>query len=713
MSGIEHPDRSAKAPDAEGQRELVLDRDFYVGALKRAFEDASYTAPQIEDVTVHDAEISELGATLQLHRGPRMVHEFGVFADPCTVDSLARDAFRLGYDQAFDKNFLLDTLAETLNLFMGRVKGFLLEDAGIQCRLNTPSPRPDLAGRVFLSGHRNDVVLRITNDAWEGPLFFVASSLQDPVVLALQEAIAGLAMANDETDALFWVQRRLNESCELLASLGGLPSNRRALEWCTSSVKRLSKGMDPDSALALRGELNKELVHLQESLRRTSAPSSETSFVLSDDEDSIELLEEYCEDTRELLKTARQALQDASNQSINAILRSIHTIKGGAGFMGLEQVEELAHITEDLLTKARDAGVHLRGDEHVAVDRSVDLIAGWLGSLEQTIQEGAPIPFNPCMEEHRRAIEHGLTTHCSIISKLDDSIPCDKSASPSASIKVAAEHITELQSIDTSLCSLLQRVAPELDRSPWAPDLAEAECLCDRLTRTVRAMNTVSLRSLFSKIARLARDTADRESKAVRVDTSGEMLKVPRHLVSILSGPLVHIVRNAVDHGLESPEERMACDKEFVARIELTAYWKQDYLVFEVRDDGRGIRAEDILAKARTLGLIDPHAQLEETEIFSLMMEPGFSTKEETTELSGRGVGLDVVKRNIESSGGLIDVSSTVGSGSLFRIALPMDPSLRVPKDLFEATPPPRALEVLSSEPEEVELAVAGEVMFF
>lgn len=711
MSGIAQPAPTEHSADAEGVE--LLHQGYLVRALERSFAAAKYPPPQIEIAKLEDLAPADHGATLRLYFDAERVQDFGLFGDVSSVESLARDVFKFDNGQALDRNFLLDVLGETLNQFIGRVKGFLLEDTGARCRLDTPSQRPEVASRIFTHAHRDAVLLRIRNIAWHGPLYFVASPSQDPLVLGLQEARTGLEISKDGQDSLFWVQRRLDETSEFLASRGSIPANQRAISWCACSVEQLSGGMDSDAAKALRDELHRELKHLEASVRQICAPSSESSFVPPTDDDSLEMLESFCSDTREELKTARNALQDASPESVNAILRSIHTVKGGAGFMELAQLQDLAHITEDLLTEARDAGVHLSGDQRIAVERSVDLIGNWVVLLEQSLEDQTPIPFNPCIEEHRRAIEHALVARSPIITHLNASAPCEQETPSGASIKVSAEHIEELQSIRDQFCSLIQQIEPTVNDPHRVQNFAKAQSLSERLARTIRAINTVSLRSLFSKIARLARDTADREGKAVRVDTTGEALEVPRHLVSILSGPLVHLARNAVGHGLETTEERMASEKELVARISLGAYWKEGYLVVEVSDDGRGIRAEDILAKATSLGLIEPNALTTDEQVFSLMMEPGFSTAKETTDLAGRGVGLDVVKRDIESNGGLIDVSSTLGSGTLFRIALPTDPSLCVPRGLFEESHASPALALVPDEPEEAELAAAGEVLFF
>lgn len=236
------------------------------------------------------------------------------------------------------------------------------------------------------------------------------------------------------------------------------------------------------------------------------------------------------------------------------------------------------------------------------------------------------------------------------------------------------------------------------------------EPLAQDLSTTLRVMNTTSVRSLLSKISRLARETAERLQKLVRVETSGESLEVPRDLVTTLSGPLVHLARNAVDHGLETDQERKATDKELIARIRLSVYWRREFLVVEVGDDGRGICPEKILSKAKERGIVASDAMLDSGQSLALLMEPGFSTAATTTELSGRGVGMDVVKREIEAAGGRVEIHSTVGEGSMFRVVLPKDPGLVIPTDLFDE-PDAELAELASPEPE-IELLSGGELNF-
>jgi two-component system chemotaxis sensor kinase CheA len=158
----------------------------------------------------------------------------------------------------------------------------------------------------------------------------------------------------------------------------------------------------------------------------------------------------------------------------------------------------------------------------------------------------------------------------------------------------------------------------------------------------------------------------------MRVVLSGEDTRVPRAFVEKLGDPLVHMIRNAVDHGIESSEERRQSDKQLLATVKLTSHRHDNQVLIEVGDDGRGIDSEKVLARAIKKEIIDAETKLSEQEIYQLLFAPGFSTAEQVTSLSGRGVGMDVVKRNIESLGGRIEIQSSLGRGSTFQIMLPL-----------------------------------------
>ncbi len=186
------------------------------------------------------------------------------------------------------------------------------------------------------------------------------------------------------------------------------------------------------------------------------------------------------------------------------------------------------------------------------------------------------------------------------------------------------------------------------------------------------SMRMIPLKTTFQKMARLVRDLSRKAGKNITFFTEGEDTEIDRNMVDIINDPLVHMVRNAVDHGIESPTERERAGKPVNGTVQLDAYHSAGNVVVEIRDDGKGLDREGIIAKAGDRGLIADREALTDREIYNLIFEPGFSTAATISEVSGRGVGMDVVKTNIESLRGSVEIQSTPGRGCLFKMSLPL-----------------------------------------
>ena len=186
------------------------------------------------------------------------------------------------------------------------------------------------------------------------------------------------------------------------------------------------------------------------------------------------------------------------------------------------------------------------------------------------------------------------------------------------------------------------------------------------------SMRMVPLRPTFQKLARVVRDTATKAGKSVQFVTEGDDVEIDRTMVDRLGDPLVHMVRNAVDHGVEPPHERGAAGKATRGVVRLNAYHASGNVVVELIDDGRGLHRDKIVQKAIEKGLIESDKGMTDSEVFNLIFAPGFSTAEKITDISGRGVGMDVVRRNLEAIRGRIDITSVPGKGTTFAIRLPL-----------------------------------------
>jgi two-component system chemotaxis sensor kinase CheA len=203
-------------------------------------------------------------------------------------------------------------------------------------------------------------------------------------------------------------------------------------------------------------------------------------------------------------------------------------------------------------------------------------------------------------------------------------------------------------------------------------NLSQLARITDDVQRTAMSMRMIPVGQLFQKTGRLVRDLSRKHGKQVDLEMQGEDTELDRNIVEELADPLMHMVRNAIDHGIETPEERLAHGKAATARLTLKAGHHAGHIVIQVSDDGRGLDCEKILRKAREKDLIPAGGEPSESEIFNLIFQPGFSTAEKLTDVSGRGVGMDVVRKHVQKLRGRVDVSSVRGQGTTFLMKLPL-----------------------------------------
>lgn len=262
-------------------------------------------------------------------------------------------------------------------------------------------------------------------------------------------------------------------------------------------------------------------------------------------------------------------------------------------------------------------------------------------------------------------------------------------------VRVAASKISQLLNFVGEMV-ILQSVLQEQVKMPAAPKEgsvsgeggasngsgASAAALLvtahqmEKITKEIQAlamsMRMVPLKPLFQKLSRIVRDTAKGLDKTIQLETSGEETELDRTVLEQLGDPLVHMVRNAVDHGVESPAERVAAGKSATGQIKIKAYHKVGQIVIEVEDDGKGLDPQKLIQSAIKKGLLPKGKTLPDHEAYRLIFAPGFSTKEVVTSVSGRGVGMDVVRTNIEALKGAVHIESTLGKGTRFQVVLPL-----------------------------------------
>jgi two-component system, chemotaxis family, sensor kinase CheA len=310
-------------------------------------------------------------------------------------------------------------------------------------------------------------------------------------------------------------------------------------------------------------------------------------------------------------------------------------------------------------------------------DLEISLVPGVGAGLdaapsEQVEQPAAAEAVAP--EEHTAADVHKQAAARAEAPKADAS----GNAASNATIRVDLDRVDRLINLVGELvinqAMLSQRVleAGLARASGVASGLDELEHLTREIQESVMAIRAQPVKPLFQRMSRIVREVADATGKTVRLKTEGEAVEVDRTVIERLADPLTHMIRNAIDHGLEKPESRVAADKPAEGVVHLSAAHRSGRVVIEVSDDGGGINRSKVKASAVSKGLVAAEAQLSDSEIDNLIFLPGFSTADSVSSISGRGVGMDVVKRSIQALGGRISIASRPGRGSTFTMSLPL-----------------------------------------
>jgi two-component system, chemotaxis family, sensor kinase CheA len=376
---------------------------------------------------------------------------------------------------------------------------------------------------------------------------------------------------------------------------------------------------------------------------------------------------------------------------VNDIFRPFHTVKGNAGVLGIASIEEFAHKIETLLDLAR-SGKHSIGPAEIdLVLKTVDLLKLIIDELPARAA-GKPVTDTTArrLELMARVDELIAGTTPPPTSKAGFTSPPPPSNGDGDRVKGSSSPRDEQSTVkvETKKLDNLVDMVGELviAQAILAEDPAFAGAADDRLTRRLAhvrritsdlqrdtmAMRMVPIRQTFQKMSRLARDLARKFEKPCTMSLSGEDTELDRKVVEHLTDPLMHMVRNAIDHGIESTLDRAAAGKPPLAELRLKAFHRAGFIVVEIADDGAGLDTERILAKGKSLGLVPDGVELTPEDVHQLIFQPGFSTASQVTELSGRGVGMDVVRRNIEALRGRIDIRTERGKGTTFSIQLPL-----------------------------------------
>ncbi len=415
---------------------------------------------------------------------------------------------------------------------------------------------------------------------------------------------------------------------------------------------------------------------------------------------SPELVEEFSEEAADQLQALAEALDDlrpgeAPGEALESAFRAVHSLKGNADYVGLAQIRALAHHFEDLLDRLRDGEIALdRGVLDLLLESS-DALREMVGSL--TSEGEVDRDRTPLM---RRLVAAQSGSGTPAAGGAPTAPPPPASPPPereggdgpppgtrprgtgSRTMRVDQAKLDRCLNLAGELViarnGLLHALRELQTGGGQIRQLKEVVDRVNRITADIQdnamSMRMVPLQTVFQRFPRLVRDLSRTLDKEIQLQMTGGEAEVDKQVAEALGDPLVHLVRNAADHGLEPPEERRRVGKSERGTLHLRAGREGNSVVIEVEDDGRGIDVDRVVAKALERGAIDAEAarRLSPSEALELVFSPGLSTAREVSEISGRGVGMDVVRNNIAQLGGSISVSSEPGQGTRFRIQLPL-----------------------------------------
>jgi len=440
-----------------------------------------------------------------------------------------------------------------------------------------------------------------------------------------------------------------------------------------------------------------------------------------------DLLREFVAETNESLDVVNVELvrfeQDPNNAKIlGNIFRLVHTIKGTCGFLGLPRLEALAHAAETLMGKFRD-GLPATNDAVTLILATIDRIKTILESLERDQREpdGADDDLIGDLERMVERVASAAPPRASQQSvgtlvpqvlerplrpgedSLDDlerafrETPVDPvpatTAKPAPADAVAKEDeatkgagqsirvtVDTLENLMTMVSELvltrnqLLEIVRRHEDSEFKSPLQRLSNVTAELQEGVMKTRMQPIGNAWQKLPRIVRDLSNELGKQINLEMQGAETELDRQVLDLIKDPLTHMVRNSADHGLESPEQRRAAGKPEHGHIRLSAYHEGGYIIIQVADDGRGLDTDRIKAKAVAQGLVSEAdiEKMSEAHIHKFIFTPGFSTAATITSVSGRGVGMDVVRNNIDQIGGAIDVKSVAGVGLSFTIKIPL-----------------------------------------
>ena len=380
-----------------------------------------------------------------------------------------------------------------------------------------------------------------------------------------------------------------------------------------------------------------------------------------------EALEYYDSMSRHLSELERNP---SAGPSLNELFRLMHNLKANARAMGFTDLGEVAHHLETLFGLIRDKERDFSGPLARVVFIGLDA----LGAMIRAVGANQPLPDATMLLDNLDRLVRGEAP------VLDDTEPAESEEESNKKMELSDLVYIQVKKLD-NLLNLVGELVIDRDRvMTLAQELGNPALLAtaqhlfrisDDLQYSVMDVRLVGVGVLLNKFPRVVRDVATAENKEVVLTLSGQDVQIDRNVLQIITDALLHLVRNAVSHGLETTPQRLEAGKQAVGQLTLSALTERDDVLIQVRDDGRGINTEAVRKKAVERGLTTTAANLDEQAVWAFLFEPGFSMAQKITDISGRGVGLDVVKLALDSLGGQLRVESQMGVGTTFTLVLP------------------------------------------
>jgi two-component system chemotaxis sensor kinase CheA len=448
------------------------------------------------------------------------------------------------------------------------------------------------------------------------------------------------------------------------------------------------------------------------------------------DESELEFKNLFLQEAEDLLVDAENAsmmLDDEANRqmTVDKLFRLVHNFKGSAKAVGFEDLSHFAHKFEDVLTQIKSGEKKVTKEISRIILQSLDILRVFVSALKEDFlakidtqeiidklveiknrksessQNEQPFVWNSEGENtellaalNRDEISENIVTlgsdqqesviapitAPSKIAKATDK-KNEKKNSEEESLRVSTRKLDALLNLIGELVVNQSMLKEHREKGSLSSSLAETTL--DYQSKVISEVQGLALslrmnpvKPIFQKMKRIVRDLSDLQSKEIVFESDGEDVEIDKSVFEKISDPLTHLLRNSVDHGVETTEERIKANKPPIAKVRLQALQREDHVLIVVSDDGKGMDPQRLIKKAIEKKLIHPSAQLSDQEAYSLIFKPGFSTKEAVSDISGRGVGMDVVKTTVDSLNGQISIDSKLGQGTTFSISIPLTLSI-------------------------------------